>query len=150
VTDLIAALREVVEASRAWAREEENAADIAGKEPPVSGRVSEKRLYRAAGKLEDLLPMRIEMTKPWREVSAGLEVRTPKGEWLEVTATHWRGDRFWVGLFINGQTEAFERDPDKPVRVRTPSSEREMQDAITLLSERFGASIISSGEQYGS
>lgn len=64
-----------------------------------------------------------EFPSQWGKVPSGWFVKTPKGEWLEVTSTYRvpedpSGHRQMVGLLIDGKVAAFKRDPKGEVWAR--------------------------------
>lgn len=84
------------------------------------------------------------LTRTWETVPAGWFVKTPKGDWLEVTDTHRSGDRQFVGLRINGHVSHWHRDPEVEVKARRGTlSSAILNDALEAIEGSFKTTIIS-------
>jgi len=128
--DQIEALRAVVQAAREWVTSEDVAADNA--------------LCVAVTALEATIvrkPAGFVVTRTWGELLPGQFVRTPRGEWWEVTSSHLDGDRQMVALRTpGGETGTFPRDPAGTVSARVRSTPGEV--AVDMLREAFGVGVL--------
>lgn len=92
-------------------------------------------------------PIGPEISTTWAQVPSGWFVKTPKGDWLEVTDTHLDDPRGqFVGLRVNGQVSHWHRPPKGEVRARRGSQAPEGRDeAMRAFGESFQMRIISDG-----
>jgi hypothetical protein len=136
--ELSDALAAVITAARDWREGQTGLANLF--DTPASN------LAAAVDALEEAMPMGIEMNKPWREVTEGVEVLAPDGKWYYISSLPpWHEDdgTLRIGMYVKGKEVFFPRDPDKVVRVRISSADA-LQSAIGLLAETFGATVIGS------
>lgn len=92
---------------------------------------------------EENRPTGFILRRTWATVPAGWFVQTPKGQWLEVGATHLQGDRQMVSIRVGDEFKAFPRDPDQEVKARRGTlAPRDRDDALDLMGDAFKATII--------
>jgi hypothetical protein len=63
-------------------------------------------------------PVGFVLTRPWSRIPVGWFVRTPKGDWVEVLATHRDGCNQRVTLDVSGKQGTYPYDPDAKMSVR--------------------------------
>ena len=128
--DQIEALRAVVQAARRWATS--------------SGDDESDALQDAVAALEATIPRSsagFVVMRTWSELLSGQFVRTPRGEWWEVTSSRLDGDRQMVTLRTpGGETGTFPRDPAGTVSARVRSTPGEV--AVDMLREAFGVGVL--------
>lgn len=84
------------------------------------------------------------LRRTWATVPAGWFVQTPKGQWLEVGATHLQGDRQMVSIRVGDAFQAFPRDPDQEVKARRGTlAPRDRDDALNAIENAFKTAILS-------
>lgn len=150
---MVQALASIVEAARAW-----RPARTAAPDDTALGRLAtavdalEETLTVGGGIENQPTGADHQWCREWKDIPAGWFVQSPKGDWIEVVASTPGSNPMEqiVSLRIGDKVAPFARKASDEVWACPGTSTAEMDRAMTLLSEWFGATHIRSGEQYGS
>lgn len=147
--ELAGLLRSVLDAAQAWRRGMVAIADEC--EPEAYALASALDVLSEALDATPNEPTGFVLKRAWSEVPAGWFVRHPKnpGEWLEVVSTRREDDKQWVSLRVGDQVGEWPRDPQAEVSVRKGTRTEEMDRALSVLTDAFGAvQVMTDGGQF--